>query len=218
MCDLKRPGSTPATHNGNGLKKEPGTDCGNRLKREQLDLAVLVAQYAGVAYWLSHYVTGDSKDAEDVLQKTFLTVQSDFTDLKQSEPVAMRLARIAINESFNKLRNRNASKLLWLSIEAEVDGAFVPQEVVEWSDRADRGYAREALCGIVHEGVQGLTPFSRVVFLLVDVARLRPEDIADLFHVPVPRVKSHLLRSRLQLREHLNKYFKSSLKEKTETA
>jgi len=36
-----------------------------------------------------------------------------------------------------------------------------------------------------------------------------------LFRLSVPRVKSHLLRSRLGLREHFNKYFKPSFSEAT---
>ena len=169
-------------------------------------------------YVLRTDMTGNSKDAEDVLQKTFLTAQSGFTDLKQSESPAMRLVSIAVNESFAKLRNRNASNLLRLNLEAEVDRAFVPPEIVDWGDDAEKRYTREELRRIAREGVQSLSPFSRVVFLLRDVAQVKPQEIAGLFRLSVPRVKSHLLRSRLQLREHFNRYFNSNVKEKAQTA
>lgn len=214
--DVKRTRSAAPTNNGNGLKKEPTKGYGVGTTTGFADFTGLVAQYAGFVYWLSHYMTGNSKDAEDVLQKTFLTVQSRFTDSKENESSVMGLARIAVNESFAKLHNRDASQLLRLSLEAEADGAFAPQEIVDWD--AEKRYAREELREIVHEGVQGLTPFSRVVFFLHDVAYLKPEEIADLFRLSAPRVESHILRSRLQLREHLNKYFKSDLQEKAQTA
>jgi RNA polymerase sigma-70 factor (ECF subfamily) len=216
--DVKRTRSAAPTNNGNGLKKEPTKTYADGTTNGLADFTGLVAQYGGLVYWLSHYMTGNSKDAEDVLQKTFLAVQSRLTDFKQNESAVMGLARIAVDESFAKLRNRDASQLLRLSLEAEADGAFARQEIMDWADGAEKRFAGEELRRIVHEGMQGLTPFACVVFLLRDVAHLKPEQIADLFRLSVPRVKSHLLRSRLQLREHLTKYFKSSFKEKTQTA
>jgi len=217
-CVVKKSGVVQPFNNRGGQELESTRRNANRPQNGRGDFATLLDSYAGVVYWLAQYVTGNSKDAEDVLQKTFLTAQSGFTDLKQSESPAMRLVSIAVNESFAKLRNRNASNLLRLSLEAEVDGAFVPPEIADWADDPEKHYTREELRRMVHEGVESLTPLSRIVFLLRDVAQLEPEEIADLFRLSVPRVKSHLLRSRLQLREQLNKYFKSNLKEKAQTA
>lgn len=189
-----------------------------RLKNGGGEFTALLDRYAGVVYWLAHYTTGDSKDAEVVLQQTFLKPDCDFTKSQQIEFSVAWLLGIAVSESFEKLRIRDASKLLRLSLEAEANMTFVPQEIVDWGDGAEKHYTSEELRRIVHEGVQSLTPFLRVVFLLRDVAHLKPEEIADLLHLPVPVIKSHLLRSRLQLREHLNKYFKSNRKEKAQTA
>jgi RNA polymerase sigma factor (sigma-70 family) len=217
--DVKRNANVPRTDDANGRYTGPTKeDYGNGSQKDPGDIAGLVDKYGGLVYWVSRYVTGDSKDAEEVLQKTFLEAQSGFTDSKQNESLVMRLARFAVDESFAKLSNRNASQLLRLSLEVEADGVFEPQEIVDWVDDAEKCYAREELHRTVHEGVQSLTPFSRVVFLLRDVGHLKPEEIAAIFRVSVPHVKAHLLRSRLQLREHLNKYLKSHLREKAQTA
>jgi len=191
---------------------------GRGLKSSRPDFASVVDQHAEIVYWLAWYITEDNEDAEDVLQKTFLTAESSFEDLKRNESSIMRLARIAVSESFAKLRNRDAAKLLRLSLEAEADAAFVPQEVVDWSDRAEERYTSEELRRIIHEAIRSLTPMSRVVFLLRDVAKLRTEETADLLLLSVPSIKFHLLRSRLQLREHLNKYFKPNAKDAAQTA
>lgn len=221
MCPaygVKRNGNAPQTEGANRAPKELCEDCGNGSKHECADIVGLASRCAGFVYWLSRYVTGNNEDAEDVLQKTFLAVESRFPEFGKNESVAMRLARIAVEESFARLRGRDASKWLRLNLEANVNGVVEPQSVAAWNDDMERRYSREELRRIVHEGVEGLTPFSRVVLLLRDVARLEPEEIADLFRLSVPCVKSHLLRSRLQLREQLNKYFKSTLKEKAQTA
>jgi RNA polymerase sigma-70 factor, ECF subfamily len=217
--DVKRTGSAPATDDANGrYTGRTKEDYGNGSQKDPGDIAGLVDKYGSLVYWVSRYVTGDSTDAEEVLQKTFLEAQSGFTDFKQNESLVMRLARFAVDESFAKLRNRNAGQLLRLSLEMEAYRVFVPQEIVDWSDDAKNRYASEQLRKILREGLESLTPFSRVVFLLRDVGHLKPEEIAVIFRLSLPRVKAHLLRSRLQLREHLNKYLKSNLKEKAQTA
>ncbi len=190
---------------------------GSRLKTVGTDFASLLDRDAGMVYWLAWYITEDNQDAEDVLQRTFLKAHSDFAQFQQNESSVTWLMRIALTEMFAKLRIRDASKLLRLSLEAEADAAFVPQEVLDWGDEAEKRYTSDELRRIVHEAIRSLTPFSRVVFLLRDVAKLRTEEIADLLHLSVPSIKSHLLRSRLQLREHLNKYFKPTFKEATQT-
>jgi DNA-directed RNA polymerase specialized sigma24 family protein len=109
------------------------------------------------------------------------------------------------------------------SVKALQEGHRVIAEMLQTGkvarvDLLKKRYTGEELRGILREGAESLTPFARIVFLLRDVAHLKPEEIADLFRLSVPHVKSHLLRGRLQLREHLNKYFKSNLKEKAQSA
>ncbi len=206
-----------AFKNAGDQELERSGEKSRRLKKGGGHFASLLDQYAGIVYWLAWYITEDNKDAEDVLQQTFLKADSDSAKSQETESSVAWLLGIAVSESFAKLRVRDPDKLLRLSLEAEADAAFVPQEVVDWGDNAGNRYTSEELGKIVHRAIRSLTPFSRVVFLLRDVAKLKTEEIADLLHLSVPSIKSHLLRSRLQLREHLNKYFKPTFKEATQT-
>jgi len=172
-------------------------------------------RYAGIVYWMAWFITEDNADAEDVLQRTFLKADLNPVSSRQSVTSILPLLQVALNESFAKLRNRDASKLLRLSLEAGMVASFVPEEVVEWSNEAEERYSREELQKLVNDVIRNLTPFSRVVFLLRDVAKLQIEEIAELFHLSATSVKSHSLRSRMQLREHLNPYFMANVKEAT---
>jgi RNA polymerase sigma-70 factor (ECF subfamily) len=215
---VKQAGASSTFRNGGGGQLGRAGDSKRGLEKALATSASLLDQYAGIVYWLAWYITEDNKDAEDVLQRTWLKADSDSAKSRQNESSVAWLLGIALSESFAKLRIRDAAKLLRLSLEAEADVAFVSQEAVDWDDDVVKSYRSEELRRIVGEGIQSLAPFSRIVFLLRDVAKLRTEEIADLFHLPVASVKSHSFRSRLQLREHLNKHFKSKIKETAQTA
>lgn len=190
---LKRVG-----HNGAGVE----TTGGDRMVR--------LTRYAGVVYWLAWYLTEDDESAEEVLQQTFQ--KADSAGSEPGESALLLLARIAIRECFVKLQIQDASELSSFELDGEMDGISLPSEVAAWSDDVER-YPREKLRGLVHQGIMRLAPFSRIVFLLIDMAHLNPTDVAELFHIPIWRIKSRSHRSRMELREHLNAHFKLSAKE-----
>lgn len=214
---VKHAGVASAFKNAGDQKVESAGESSRRLKKGAEHFSSLVDQYAGRVYWLVWYITEDNKEAEDVLQRTFLKAHSDCAQFQQNESSVTWLVRIALTETFAKLRNRDADRLPRLSLEADDEAAFAPREVVEWSDRAEQRYTSEELRKIVHEAIRSLTPVSRIVFLLRDVAKLGTQEVADLLHLPSPSIKSRLLGSRLQLREQFNKYFKPAFKEATQT-
>ncbi len=198
-CDAGKAEVVRAFRSGGEQKAQTAGENGNQLKDRGRDFDPLMESYAGIVYWLAWCITEDNKEAEDVLHGTFLKADSDSAKSRQNESSVAWLLGIAVSESFAKLRIRDAAKLLRLSLEAEADVAFVPQEIVDWDDGVEKSYGSEELRRIVGEGIQSLAPFSRIVFLLRDVAKLRTEEIAGLLHLSVPSVKAHSLRSRLQL-------------------
>jgi RNA polymerase sigma-70 factor (ECF subfamily) len=178
----------------------------------------LVNRYAGVVYWLAWYIWEDNNDAEYVLQQTFLKAHTSFGEFQRNESSLMWLLRIALSETFARLHTRGTGKLLRLALDTESEAAVVPREVVDWVDNIEEHYRREELRKILREAMLRLTPYFRIVFLLHEAAKLKDQEIADLLSLPVPSIKCHLLWSRLQLREHLNKHFKPNLKEEAQTA
>jgi RNA polymerase sigma factor (sigma-70 family) len=215
--DGKRATKAVAAHdNGNGKNTAGYRNHGSDSAESPEGPTALVSRYGGFVYWVAQYLAETAGDAEDVFERTFLAVESEYTNPRQYDSVGMRLARVVLNESFEKLRVRNASKLLRLSLEAEDNGTPMPRLVADWGDAQSR-YGTEELRNIVHEGIRSMTPFARLIFLLRDVGDLRPEEIAELLHLSLRQAKSHVLRSRLQLREHLNEHFKLNFREKAQT-
>jgi DNA-directed RNA polymerase specialized sigma24 family protein len=211
---VRQIGNPSPTNDAGARYTERATDSRSESPSDDANVTVLVSQYAGFVYWLCRYLTEDTSDAEEVLQKSFLALQCGFTRSQQNESIPMRLARVAVHESIAKMGEHNPSKLLRLNLETKTDAGFAPQEVVDWSTEHSARYSRYEMNAMIHAGLHSLATFPKVVFLLHDIGHLSAQEIANLFYVSVSRVKSHLLRGRLEMREHFNQYFKSNLEKK----
>ena len=119
------------------------------------------------------------------------------------------LVRIAVNEALMKFRKRRPERLVSLDEDVKTEEDSMPREIADWSPNPEQLYDQGELKEILGKTINGLPPSFRTVFVLRDVEGLSTEETAEALNLSIPAVKSRLLRARLQLRERLNKYFKS---------
>ena len=149
------------------------------------------------------------KDAEDVLQETFLKAYTHLGRFQGNSRFYTWVVRIAVNESLMKLRKRRSDRQVSLDEKLETDDdGLLPREIVDWGDNPEKRYAKTEWQEILAEATQTLEPAFRTVFTLRDVEQLSTEETAEALGLSVPAVKSRLLRARLKLRQRLKKYFK----------
>jgi RNA polymerase sigma-70 factor (ECF subfamily) len=169
----------------------------------------LVNRYERKIFRLAQNITQNREDAEDVMQDAFLKSFAHLGDFQGDSRFYTWLVRIAVNEALMKLRKRRPDQVsLDESIETEND--LMPREVEDWGPTPEQRYAQTELHEILSDVIGGLDPAFRIVFLLRDVEELSAEETAQLLGLSVPAVKSRLLRTRLKLRQKLNKYFQRS--------
>ena len=169
----------------------------------------LINQYDRNIYRLAFNITGNQEDAEDVLQDSFLKAYTNLAQFQGDSRFYTWLVRIAVNEALMKLRKRRGAS--WVSLDEPTetdDRSLMPKEVEDWTENPERTYAKTELRDILSQAIEKLEPQFRTVFVLRDVEEFSTEETAKMLGLSVPAVKSRLLRSRLKLRELLNKYFK----------
>lgn len=176
------------------------------------DFAAFEALVAGLqsrVYGLAFRILGESHDAEDVAQQTFLSVVEHIQDFRGESAVAAWVLRIAANHALKLLRKRRGLPTVPL---AETDGtdegyATVPHPefIAPWRDDPADLAARHEVRELIDRALADLDDKYRAVFVLRDVEGFSVRETADVLGISEANVKVRLLRARLALRERLTR-------------
>ncbi len=167
----------------------------------------LVNRYERKIFRLTQNITQNREDAEDAMQEAFLKAYEHLGDFQGNSRFYTWLVRIAVNQALMKLRKRRPG-VVSLDQEMGTDEEAIPREVEDWGPSPEQRYAQTELGEILAKAIGELDPPFRIVFQLRDIEELSTEETADVLGLSVPAVKSRLLRARLKLRQHLNRYFR----------
>lgn len=169
--------------------------------REAFD--TLVLRYEQRLYRTALGITGNTADAEEVVQETFLRAFEHLDQFRGDAKFQTWLTQIVLNTARMKLRKNHAN--LWESLDEPqiTDEGVLPRDVAEWRDNPEQKLGRKELEELLHQALRGLPPGYREVVVLRDVQLLSTHETAELLGLSIANVKTRLLRARLQLRERL---------------
>jgi RNA polymerase sigma-70 factor (ECF subfamily) len=167
----------------------------------------LVKRYDHKLLRIAQHVTHNQEDSQDVVQEAFLKAFEHLGDFREESQFSTWLIRIALNQSFMKLRKRRTGKEISLDNNFESDVDMPPMEVVDWAPNPEQLYGASELRDILVNILEDLRPSLRAVFVLRDIEGFSIDQTAEALNVSQAAVKARLWRARLQLRERLNRYF-----------
>lgn len=170
----------------------------------------LVKRYDRKLFRIAQSVTHNREDSQDAVQEAFLRAFQHLADFREASQFSTWLIRITLNQSLMKLRKRNTAKECFLDDDSSADGELLPRDVADWAPNAEQLYWASELRDILTSALKELNPISRTVFVLRDIEGLSIEETGAAINLSISAVKARLWRVRLQLREHLNKYFNKS--------
>ena len=169
----------------------------------------LLNQYSSRVYRLALQITDNHEDAEDVLQEVSLKAYANLGEFRGDSRFYTWVVRITVNEALTKLRRRRTERQVSLDEPIETDdNDFMPREIESWGDNPEDCYATSELQKLLAEAMEKLEPPCRLVFVLRDIEQISTEETAQLLGLPIPTVKSRLMRARLKMRERLNRHFR----------
>jgi RNA polymerase sigma-70 factor (ECF subfamily) len=174
---------------------------------DRAEFARLVDVYSAPIYRLGLRMLGNSQDAEDVLQNTFLNVLTHLSTFEGRSSLSTWLYRIAANEALMLIRKRKPEVNLETTDVEEKAEDLRPTQFSDWSALPEE----ELLSGegkwTLDQAIQSLPEAMRIVFLLRDVEGLSIRETADALNLTETNVKTRLLRARMFLREQLSAYY-----------
>jgi RNA polymerase sigma-70 factor (ECF subfamily) len=175
---------------------------------DRAEFARMVDLYSNPIYRLGLRMLGNSQDAEDILQNTFLNALVHLPTFEGRSSLSTWLYRIAANEALMLLRKKKPE----INLEdAEADESaedLKPAYFVDWSALPEE----ELLSGegkkVLDQAIQDLPESMRIVFLLRDIEGLSIKETAEALRLTETNVKTRLLRARMFLREQLSTYYR----------
>lgn len=148
-------------------------------------LEQLIAEHGEAVYRVARSVVGDAMAAEDVAQEALLKAWQALPSYRGEAPLRSWLLRITHNTAVSSIRRRREDPL---------DPAVLPEHAPD--DSTEHAVERRASMAAFETALAELDELSRSIVVLRELEGLAYEDIADLVGVPLPTVKTRLLRAR----------------------
>lgn len=151
-------------------------------------LTQLIDDHTDAVFRLAYGILRDRQLTEDAVQETMLRAWTSLDRFRGDSSERTWILRIAHNTAIDSLRRRR-------------DLATPPHEMPEVQDHrdpADRAAGMDTLSA-VGRALAALDETSRSIVVLREVEGMSYQEIADALDVPVPTVKTRLLRARRAL-------------------
>jgi RNA polymerase sigma-70 factor (ECF subfamily) len=174
-------------------------------RRDGTAAECLVSTFGDRAYRLAIGITGNQKDAEEVVQDAFWTVIRKIDTLRAEAALGSWIYRITANAALQ--RRRVTRRRHEISLD-EILPAFrqdvrYADPMVDWSTELDDPAVQSELRRALTLALQDLPDHYRAVAILHDVEGVPMAEVAHCLGITVATAKSRAHRARLFLRRRL---------------
>lgn len=169
----------------------------------------LVGLYSRRVYGVALKILGDEREAEDVLQETFLSAFEAIGRFEGRSRLSTWLYRIATNASLMRLRKATPPVAFSLDRDPgdENQASSAARYLVDWSAVPDELLLTAEARREMDRAIADLPETLRSVFVLRDIQGLPGDETAAILGITVQAVKTRLHRARVRLRNRLSEYF-----------
>lgn len=169
----------------------------------------LVRIYDRQVFKIAYDITGNTHDAHDVFQETFLRAFSKISTFRFDSSFKTWLLRIAINLSKNHYKKQRLKK--WFSLGSDYETPLCGmqnKENEEFADPDRQLESRETMT-MIHNALAQLSENQRIVFVLKHMHGYKVKEIAEKTGYSEGTVKTHLFRGTRKLKNVLAEHFQS---------
>jgi RNA polymerase sigma-70 factor (ECF subfamily) len=174
------------------------------------DFDSLTMPFVDSLYNTAYRMTGNSQDAEDLVQETFFKAYKYYDKFEEGTNLKAWLFKILKNTFINNYRKK---KLEPKSVEfSDIEESF--EKIVRHDpDRQPLDPEEQFLSGVMDEGVKkaldSLPHDYKMVVILADLEDFSYKEIAEILDCPVGTVMSRLYRGRKLLEKALIRFAKN---------
>lgn len=164
----------------------------------RLNFEDIVQQEDKKVYSLAYRLCGNSEEAKDIAQETFVRAFEHFHSFRGGSCVFTYLYRTAFNIWKNRLRHRSRHPVLSMNPVNPESPVFDPPDPAPASDKAMELEERILLA---RQCLDSLEPADRLIIILREIEGKSYGEIARMLKCRLGTVRSRLSRARDSLRE-----------------
>lgn len=156
------------------------------------------------AFSLAYRLTGNTAEAEDLVQESYLRAFRFFHRYDRSLPFTSWLYRIMSNAHIDAVRRRG--RVRTTSIHTVFDDGKSTWDLPDLDSSPDKLLMENSVEAPIQAALLAMNPEFRTAVLLADVEGLAYEEVAEIMGTSVGTVRSRIHRGRKQLRAYLLKH------------
>ena len=199
------PSGSGTRHVGNTVKRSTSADTGGGLGRrakseggeDPEELHNLVVEHGDAIYRLALSVVRDPSLAEDIAQETLVKAWLALPTFRADASMRSWVLRIAHNTAISTVRRRRA---------VLIDPMDFPEEPTRPDRSVESRVQSDAVMSEFIDALDLLDDLSRSIVVLREVEGMAYDEIAEVLNVPMPTVKTRLLRARRKLGSALREW------------
>jgi RNA polymerase sigma-70 factor (ECF subfamily) len=180
----------------------------NRTKGEFEELAL---EHLDPMYSAALRLTKNERDAEDLVQDTFLRAYRFFDKFERGTNIKAWLFKILTNTFINRYRRRVKERTVVEGSERDtVHERFISRDATEYAANPEQYFFDRLLSDDILGAIDTLPLDFRLVVILADLQEFSYKEIAEILACPVGTVMSRLYRGRKLLQKMLKRYAEES--------
>ena len=171
-------------------------------KGEDSAFEELVLKYQDRIYNLCRHMLGNTHEAEDAAQDTFIKAYQKLKKFKPEASLYTWLYHIAVNTCLDYKK-----RPLWESLfrKSDEDKEYILEPLSD-EPSPEKLYESKQLGLALRKSLGKLSLKLRTVIILKEIEGLSYEEIADILEVSIGTVKSRISRAREELKQRLKKF------------
>lgn len=159
----------------------------------------LVRHYQGLCWHIIQRMVRHPEDTRELCQETFLRVHRYLHQFRHQSALKSWIGQIAYTVAIRHLERR---RIPLTELPTNADGTSRLEQIGDGVD-LEADFMAEQAHGILHAVVETLPPLQRTLLTLYHMEELSIPEIATITGLAEGTIKSHLFRTRKQLRDLL---------------
>ena len=160
----------------------------------------LIGQYQGLCWHIIQRMVRHPEDARDLCQDTFLRVYRCLHQYRYESALKTWIGRVAYTIAQRHLEHKHIPL-----VEYSDDDDYAMVENIGDDFDLETAYTGEEAMRHLYVAIESLPPLQRILLTLYYLEEASIPEITDITGLPAGTIKSHLFRSRLRLRQLLEK-------------